>query len=101
MSINSVTCPMCGVEEPFDADGQAPPPLHQVALFTCEACQARVVYGTVLPRIVVEPYCDTNGFTWVRKRYQDPRTREDKHVIDLDPKLAAMEAKAVLALVIR
>jgi hypothetical protein len=101
MARNAVTCPACGVEEPCDGDGNAPPPLQTVGLFTCDACGARVVYGTMLPHVVVEPFTDTNGFTWVRKRYQHPRTREDQHVIDLDPKLAALEARDVLQLVIR
>ncbi len=101
MTLNAVTCPACGVEEPFDDDGNEPPPLHEVGLFRCNACDARVVYGKIMPRIVVEPYTDERGFTWLRRRFQDPVTGSDLHVIDVDPRLAAIEARSVLAMVIQ
>jgi hypothetical protein len=101
MALNAITCPACGIEEPCDADGNAPPALHTIGLFTCDACGARVVYGTLLPHVAVEWFTDANGFKWLRKRYQHPRTREDQHVIDLDPHLAALEARDVLVMVIR
>lgn len=99
MAHNAVTCPSCGLEEPFQ-DGQSALQLHEIAEFTCDGCRTRVIYGRVMPRIVVEPYMDAQGFTWIRTRYQDPKTREDIYVVDLDPILAASHAKNELALVI-
>lgn len=72
----------------------------QHSIFTCSECGARIAYGTLETKVVIEPYLDEAGRQWVRKRYQDFRTREELFVVDLDPQYAAMEAKNVLSLVI-
>ena len=101
MAENAVTCPVCGIEEVFDADGARPPPLHEIGEFHCEndACQARVVFGKIMPRIVVEPYRDERGFRWTRLRIQDPKTKEDISVSDLDPKMTVLLTKNLLVMV--
>jgi hypothetical protein len=99
MAENAITCPTCGVEEPADANGEAPPPLHEVGEFVCDACGARYIFGKLAPVYVVEPNHDNKGLRWVRLRFQHPQTREDLYVADLDPKLALAFAKNVLALI--
>lgn len=96
MATNAVRCPLCGLEEPFDADGELPPPLHEIGLFRCEGCSARYVHGRLLPRVVVEPHDGGRGVTWARLRFQDPATKRDEYVVDLDPKFALMILENVL-----
>jgi hypothetical protein len=96
MAHNSVTCPSCGVEETPD-DERPLPPLHEIGEFRCEACGSRFIYGKLVPRIVVEPV-DERGVRWTRIRFQDPKTKEDVHVVDIDQKLAVLFAKNVLSI---
>lgn len=99
MAENAVTCPSCGGEEVFCTDGTRSPPLHEVGEFTCNICKTRVVYGNVMPRIVVEPFIDQRKFRWTRIRIQDPATKEDLLVRDLDPKLVLRLANNLLSMV--
>lgn len=96
-----ITCLACGhvdnvprtaaiEDEAFFAEG----------IFFCNECNARMVYGELAPRIVVEPYTDGRGHVFVRQRIQDPITKADTSVTDLDPQHAVMMAKALLALVV-
>jgi hypothetical protein len=102
MAADAIKCPTCGLEEAFADDGERPPPLHEVGEFRCDGCGARYVYGQLTPCVVVEPHRnEATGFMWTRIRFQDPATRADVHVADLDPKLAASLAKNILSLVIR
>ena len=95
MAKNTLTCPACGVEERFDSD---PIPLHEVGQFVCNACSTRVVFGKVIPRIVVEGVRDA-GRGWIRVRFQDPKTKKDLHVHDLDPITVVRFVKNLLSLV--
>lgn len=99
MANNSVTCPICGVEE-ASPDERPMPPLHDIGDFRCEACGTRVIFGKVAPRIVIEPY-EEHGIRWTRLRFQDPKTRQDIHVADLDPNLAVSVTKNVLSISVR
>lgn len=101
MAQNAVTCPTCGVEEAFDVHGERPPPLHEIGEFRCNACGTRVVYGQIVPPIVIEPCRGGGDFMWIRCRIQDPKTREDKYVVDIDPKMAIALTSDILALVKR
>lgn len=96
MAHNSITCPVCGVEE-ASPDEMPMPPLHDIGLFRCEACGARVVFGKVAPRIVIEPYVE-RGVRFVRLRFQDPKTKADIHVADLDPQFAVIVTKNILSI---
>lgn len=69
-------------------------------IFRCDECGARMAFGHLMPRVVVEPFRDDNGVGWVRFRFQDPVTKADQHVVDLDPQFAAMIAKGALSIVI-
>lgn len=93
-----VICPCCHVGE-ASPDGE-PVALENVGLFRCDHCGARVVFGRVMPRVVIERVVDERGFGWIRKRYQDARTKEDLYVVDLDPKYAAMEVAEVLSVTV-
>lgn len=100
MAANAITCPTCGLEEAHKlAVGESPPPLHEVGKFTCEGCRARYVFGKRVPRVVVEPSHDAKGLRWTRIRVQDPLTKKDEHVFDLDPETALAFAKSVLSMV--
>lgn len=99
MAKDAIKCPVCGVEEAFDARGEAPPPLHEVGKFRCEGCGARFVFGKPVPRVVVEPMHDQKGIRWTRIRVQSHLTKKDEHVFDLDPETALAFAKNVLSLV--
>ncbi len=97
MAINNITCPVCGVEEPFKDDGPYVP-LQDVAKFICDACGARVIFGKLAPNIVVEPYHDDRGLVWTRLRIQDWKTRADLFVADLDPNWAQLLVKNIMSL---
>lgn len=101
MATNAITCPSCGVEETFDADGSRPPPLHEVAEFVCNACGTRVVYGRVMSKLTHEWVTDEHGFRWLRRRYIDAITGAEQFAVDLDPRMAAVDARNTLMLVIR
>ena len=95
---NAITCPTCGVEEPFH-DGDAPIPLHDVGDFTCDGCGARYVFGKPAHAFVVEPFFDAKGVRWTRIRIQHTGTREDVFVFDVEPgKKSAMLAKNILSI---
>jgi hypothetical protein len=95
MQQHSITCRACGHTASVHLPGV--PDEH---ILRCDECGARTAYGTLMPRIVVEPFIDERGRQWCRKRYQDATTRQDLYVVDVDPQYAAMEAKNVLSLVI-
>lgn len=95
-----VFCPACDAKEQADPSmGSGLIPLHKVAIFSCDACGARAVWGVVTPRVVVEPHTDANGLRWIRLRFQDARTREDRHVADFDPNLAIDLVRNIMSLV--
>lgn len=68
-------------------------------IFRCDECGARMAFGRLMPRIVVEPYEAHDGTRWVRLRTQDLKTKEVT-VVDLDPQYAAMLAKNILSIVV-
>jgi len=93
---NSVTCPACGAKELVRGE---PVALEDVGEFRCDECGARTVFGCLMPRVVVEPMKGAHDMLWIRTRIQDPKTREDVHVLDLDPKMAVELTRNILALV--
>lgn len=95
-----VQCPVCESKEAADpAMGSGLIPLQKVAIFSCDACGARAVWGVITPRIVIEPHTDANGLRWIRVRHQDPKTRLDIHVADFDPNLAIDLVRNIMSLV--
>lgn len=92
-----ICCPACEHAHVLATD--APVALEDIGVFVCDACSTRVVFGKVLPRVVVEPYEDERGHRWIRRRFQDPVTKADIYVIDADPIFAVAELKSVLSLV--
>lgn len=92
----SVTCPACGADELVRGE---PIALHEIGDFRCDACGARTVYGRLMPRIAVEPTRGANDMLFIRARIQDPKTREDLFVVDLDPKMAVELTRNILSLV--
>ena len=96
--LNAITCPTCGLEEPF-TDGGDPIPLHEVGRFTCEGCKAHYVFGKLCPTIVVEPFDGPKGVPFTRLRFQHPQTREDLYVVDVEcGKPSALLAENILAI---
>ena len=94
---NAVKCPCCGLEEPVRDGGSTK--LEEIASYSCDGCAVRIIYGRIMPKIVVEPARGERDFLWARVRVQDPKTREDLYVIDLDPKLAVDFARNLLSIV--
>lgn len=98
MSTMKMTCLACGhvasVAKTDDCD------CLDCGIFRCDQCRARMSFGVLMPRVVVEPFIDARGRQWLRRKYQDPKTKADLYVIDVDPQYAAMEAKQILSLVI-
>ncbi len=96
-----VTCPCCGsVERDATAGDVEHPPLADIGLFHCNACRARVVFGEIQMRVVVEPILDSKGRLWILKRYQDPKTKSDVLVVKQDPQFVFEEAQTALALIV-
>ena len=95
-----IQCLACGhvarVSVPL---AEAPSPLDH-GIFRCDECRARMVYGKLLFREVVEPFVDERGRHWLRRRFQDAATKVDVFVVDVDPQFAAMVARDMLDAVI-
>lgn len=89
----NVTCMACA--HTAHAPGLAP----EESILVCDECNARMSFGRLMPRISVEPHVDGHR-RWLRLRFQDPTTKADVHIADLDPQLAASVAKNILSLVI-
>lgn len=88
-----VVCLACG----HAADVPGPPP--EESILVCGECNARVSFGRLMPRVVVEPNVSDHR-RWLRLRFQDASTKLDVHVVDLDAQYAASLAKNILSLVI-
>lgn len=98
---HEIACPACGHADVHTTPVDIPTARYVAdSVFVCRECCARTAYGTLMPRVVVKPHRDANGKVWLRKRYQDPKTKADLFVVDLDPQYAATEAKNVLSVVI-
>lgn len=97
MAMNAITCPACGVEEINHEEI----PLHEIGEFVCDnhECRTRIVFGKIMPRIVVEPFIDERHYRWTRIRWQDPVTKQDLYVQDLDPKLVLRLTNNLLSMV--
>ena len=80
-------CRRCGhVDEVRDADGNPMDP--SVEVLTCNVCQARIAYGELQPRVIVEPHTD--------RRYVLVQIGETSHALDLAH--AAGFAHAILSI---
>lgn len=101
MKSTTITCLACdhshAVANPTDLDDAA---FFVAGIFRCDECSARMSFGKLMPRIIVTPWTDENGVTWLRRRFQNPKTKEDLFVVDLDPQYAAMECKNTLSVVL-
>lgn len=91
----NVTCLACGHTANV-ADG----PAFEDSCLRCDECGARMSFGKLMPRVVVEPYIDERNIRWLRRRFQDPKTMADLFVVDVDAKYAETEAKNILSLVL-
>lgn len=78
------------------------PTAHPIddGIFKCHECGARMVYGELAPRIVVEPHVTKNNQKLLRVRFQNQKTLEEVFVCDLDPQFAASLCKNILSLVL-
>lgn len=94
--MSPLACPACGTEQsPTD-----PAVVLASEILRCTSCKARIAYGQIVPRIVVEPVHTESQKTLIRVRFQDPVTMADQFSADMDPVFAAGLAKNILALVI-
>lgn len=96
----TIACMACGHRASVSVPlVEARDPLAQ-GIYRCDECGARMAYGKLLLREVIEPYVDDHGIQWLRRRFQDPKTKTDILVVDVDPRMAATVAREILALVI-
>jgi hypothetical protein len=95
---DTLACPLCGLIEHAE-DGDPVPSLRAIGLFRCEGCGARFVHGRLIPRVVVEPHDGGRGVTWARLRFQDPKTKADEYVADLDPRFTLQIVANILQIV--
>jgi hypothetical protein len=101
MTTAQITCLACGHADAVQNEsGLEAPAFFETNVFKCSECGARMAYGKLAPRVVVEPFTDERGCHYIRHRFQDPITKADLFVADLDPQYAAMVAKAGISLVI-
>lgn len=97
----TIDCQACGHAFELDCpDGTDPKEFFASNVFKCLECGARTAFGTLMPRIVTEPFHDDRGIGWVRRKYLDAKTNELLFQVDLDPQGAASAAKNDLSLVI-
>ena len=94
MTNTQAKCLACG-----HADEIADSPALEDSIRNCTECNARMTYGALAPRIVVEPFDDAKGRRWIRIRRQNPVTRADVEVLDLDPQHASLLATDLRGLV--
>lgn len=97
MSAITITCLSC--RHAFQVAAKSGCECAADDVYRCLECGARMAFGKLMPRIVIEPFVDERGIRWVRKRYQDPITKADLYVVDVDREYALMEAKQILSLV--
>jgi hypothetical protein len=90
--IHAATCPACGDTH------QASEDLTQM-IARCSLCDARIVYGELAPRIVVEPGTFANGMPAMLIRVQDAKTKDAVHEMKIDPHHAFLLAQAIIGMV--
>lgn len=99
MSDVTVTCPACGDEHAApggDAD------FLKRDIVRCDVCSARIVYGELAPRVVVEPVTvDTivGPKEFMRLCIQDPKTKAVVFDRPIDPQHAFMIAQTIITMV--
>lgn len=96
MSKPTITCPGCG--DTHEAPHGDPDFLLR-DVSKCSVCDARIVYGELAPRVVVEPGAFPGGQPAMVFRVQDPLTKADVHVMKLDPQHAFLIAQAIISMV--
>ncbi len=97
--IPMVTCPCCG-DSHAAPNGDAD--YLKRAISRCDVCDARIVYGELATRVVVEPttvetFAGPKDF--LRLRFQDPKTKADVFASDVDPHQAFLIAQAIISMV--
>lgn len=92
----TITCPGCG-DTHAAPHGDAEYLLHMVS--RCDLCDARIVYGELAPRLVVEPSTFENGAPAMAILIQDFKTREVLHELKLDPQHAFLLAQSIISMV--
>ena len=99
MSDITITCPACG-DTHGAPEGDAA--FLSRGISRCSVCDARIVYGELAPRVVIEPSSVATPVgpkDFMRLRFQDPATKEDVFVRDIDPQHAFMIAQAIISMV--
>lgn len=86
----TVTCPACGHES------ESPAPL-ETAVFLCNQCNARLAYGAIAPRVVVEPTRHDSGYAMLRIAFQDQVTKTTTFETTLDAQHAFLLAKSIIS----
>lgn len=74
------TCPACGHTDRFDGKVEE-------SVIQCSECKARIGYGALMPRVVVEPHD-----RWITIRF------DDGEAIKLDHDFAAMIGKSLISI---
>jgi hypothetical protein len=94
-----ITCPACG-------DAHAAPngdaDFLRRGISRCTLCDARIVYGELAPRVVVEParFRTIDGSRPAfRVAVQDPKTKTVVHEMLLDPQHAFLLAQSIISMV--
>ena len=94
MATTQVTCPACDhVDDVVNDTDLIDAAFIMNVCLRCDHCGARISFGRLMPRIVVEPYTSNDGATFTRVRIQDPQTKEDIHRLDVDPQYGAAIAR--------
>lgn len=96
MSEAKVICPACG--DTHDAPG-GDRDFMVKSISRCDVCDARIVYGALAPRVVIEPGTFDNGAPAFVLLAQDPKTRAVVHEMKLDPQHAFLLAQAIISMV--
>lgn len=93
MSETTTTCPCCGHTSAGD------PEAVLATITRCTVCDARIVYGSPAPRVVVEPGSFAGGQPAIVVRVQDPLTKADLTRLELDPNHGFLLAQAIISMV--
>jgi hypothetical protein len=73
--MTSMTCPSCGHTDDCEIDAR-----H--AVLTCTECKARIAFGALMPRVVIEPHVDRRFVTLRFQTAANGQVALTQHVLD-------------------
>jgi len=87
---HSLKCPDCGHEDGVSDDPRA-------SIYTCDECKARIAFGVLMPRLIIEPHPEDARFIRVRVLHVVDGQRVEVVAVTIDRPLGGMLARELLS----